>query len=44
MKRRHPKLTLRWSAPDDLGAALIIVEQATGAEPGDFEPGHPQRV
>jgi hypothetical protein len=39
-----PKLTLRWSAPDDLAAALIVVEQAAGAEPGDFEPGHPQRV
>jgi hypothetical protein len=39
-----PKLTFRWSAPDDPGAALMVVEQATGAEPGDFEPGHPQRV
>jgi hypothetical protein len=39
-----PKLTFRRSAPDDLSAALMVVEQATGAEPGDFQPGQPQRV
>jgi hypothetical protein len=39
-----PSLTIRWSAPDDVGAALIAIEQATGVEPGDFEPGHPQRA
>jgi hypothetical protein len=39
-----PSLTLRWLAPDDFGAALIAIEQAMGAEPGDFQPGHPQRA
>jgi hypothetical protein len=39
-----PRLMIRWSAPDDVSAALIAIEQATGAEPGDFEPGHPQRA